>query len=129
MTKRRIQAEDELTEDPTLQDEADAETVDDEVAEPGVSDAASGPWQADPSERRYSVSFALPMSILIATIDPTHSMADAKGAAHFGLLGEAPGELTPIGELVRHGFDQTAVGHKMNAASRVAFNAEVARRR
>jgi hypothetical protein len=70
------------------------------------------------------VSLALPRGVLVALLDPSHSLADTEGAVRLGLLG-AGGTLSPMGQLVRGGFDETAVRHKMLAAWREAHNREV----
>lgn len=74
-------------------------------------------------EPELNVSFTLPRAVLMALIDPEHPEASGHGAVHFGLLGAAVGELSPIGEKVLAGCDQTALRHQMATAWRTAYNA------
>lgn len=74
-------------------------------------------------EAHYRVSFSLPLSVLVAVLDPEHSLANVEAATALHLLDG--GKQTQIGELVAKSFDETAVRHKMNAAWRAAHNAQV----
>lgn len=75
--------------------------------------------QADDPE--LNVTFTLPRAVLMALIDHTHPDASEFGASYFGLL--TPAGLTPIGEKVLAGCDQTALRHQMAMAWRTAYNA------
>ncbi len=86
-------------------------------------------WTANADEQRYIVSFSLPRGVLVALLDPAHEMADVAGAEHYGLLDRETGDLTAIGVNVLAGFDTIAVRHKMNAAARIAHNAQVDNRK
>lgn len=84
-------------------------------------------WTDDPEAPRHGVSFTLPRGVLVALLDPAHTIADIDGARHLGLIDES-GNLTPIGEIARKSFDETAVRHKMLAAWRAQHNAGVSGR-
>ena len=93
---------------------------DDIITKPG-GEAVSLDKPTD--ERQYRVSFMLPFDVLVALLDQTHDLADWQDATFkYHLLED--GTLTPIGQLVLDGFDQTAVRHKMNAAWRAKHNSE-----
>ncbi len=113
-------------------DEVEPEVVEEMASEPeAVITKPGGPVAApdvpfytpDPNEPHMVVTFTLPRNVLVALLDAAHSLADGYGAEHYGLL--ADGELTPIGEKVLNGFDQTAVRHRMLAAWREQHNREV----
>lgn len=81
-------------------------------------------------EELIRVSLALPRSALVALLDRTNPLSDSVKAVALQLLDWDPDtnvkfHLSNIGLLVRHGFDETAVRHKMNAAYRNAVNANV----
>lgn len=71
------------------------------------------------------VRLELPQAVLFALIDAEHPDADLIGAAYYGLV--ALDGLTPLGEKVLAGIDQTALRHKMNAAWRIEQNRRIDR--
>lgn len=111
MTKKKVE---------TVTDEPEG-AQDIEQTEPVVT------WTPDPEAPHHGVSFALSRGVLVALLDPEHTLADTVGAEYLGLI--ADGALTPIGEIVARSFDAIAVGHKMSAAFRAAHNAELGRRK
>lgn len=62
-------------------------------------------------QTEMNVRFTLPQSALIACLDQTHPAASVKKAELFGLLKD--GKLTPVGEWVLAGVDQTHLRHQM----------------
>ena len=121
MTKRKTTAADEPVEDLPFDDEIEA--TDEQIAE--LETATVLPIEPEPvPEETMRVSIALPRSALAYLLDPHSPMSDYKEAVKFGLIADDEVH-TWLGQLVRYGFDETALRHKMNTALRIAANAKV----
>ena len=107
------------TEPPTIEafDPTTEQPIAVDVLEPVVT------YTPAPGDPPLPVRLELPQAVLFALIDAEHPDADLIGAAYYGLV--ALDGLTPLGEKVLAGIDQTALRHKLNAARRIEHNRRI----
>lgn len=92
--------------------------------EPEEPTAVEAPaYTPDPNAPQARVVTGLPQGALFALLDAASPLACVADAEYYGLV--LDGQLTPIGEKVLAGCDQTYLRHKLTTDYRRAHNAAV----